>query len=335
MVKRAHLVQRKGSSLQYRHAREASAGLVGMRIVTNGVVSRKRIRATEEGSPRPGNQAGDDPQDAAVLLQGKARRMGVVDSDTGEVVVMRAFLPAIKSSAVLRFVRRRCGGDFCALARRLRAIHGPLARLNRDSVALPEKPGETVLIGPQANRFNKTLYGRRVLPSKAFQQLAKSLADRRFYTGLVAAIEKDTLALVGAKDLEVNASAVVRLGDAHCLGESETLSLFGQTEIVVDAAFAPHRDKDCVKGSFTSVLAVYEGGGSVQGGSQTFPERGVVMTMPNGTLAAGRYGSELHAVTPAGTPDCSARVAVVCFINRNAVEGAVRDDRDRKRTKRA
>ncbi len=47
--------------------------------------------------------------------------------------------------------------------------------------------------------------------------------------------------------------------------------------------------------------------------------------MPNGTLAVGRYGDDLHAVNPAATPDCSARVAVVCFINKGAAEGAARD----------
>jgi hypothetical protein len=270
MVKRVRkkLNQRKGDTKQYPAAWAATTRHIGMRVVTGGMVSRRRVPASV-GKPRPGNLAGDVPEDAQVLLQGCAKSMGILDAETGEVVVMRAFLPSNSSSAVTRLVASRFGGDFCALARWLRGLRTNLPRLDRDSVALPEHPGETVIIGPQSNRFNMTHYGRRVLPSKAFTELEKRNggADLGLYVELVAAIEEDTVALVGAKELAANKSAVKKLGHAHCLGKKTRLSFFGQTEIIVNAGFVPHRDEGCADGSFTSVLALYEGSVSVQGGS--------------------------------------------------------------------
>jgi hypothetical protein len=284
--------------------------------------------------------AGETPDAEWVVVQaGKGSTVYVRDKDSKRLVALRVVKPPHISSLVARYFPGSEVDSWRAFARRLRSIQKGLPRLKRSSSEEGTKKGsKTVYLGLQGNPGNKkrrlsdgspaptNLHNPAndaVVATVALQELAKKRpAEHAFYLDVVAAVDADTRAHLG-DEAAVNADAVGRIPAPLRKHLGKGVELFAQTEIISSTAFKAHYDTSCVPSTFSSVLVVGDGAGFA-GGGQVLLQRGVELTVPQGTLIAARYGEELHGVTMTNASKNNNRVAVVAFVGSPVVGRAAK-----------
>jgi hypothetical protein len=338
--------QPKGSTMN-KKASPASVRHAGQYTVrASGKLLRAKIPPTpemKEWSPTAeataqfvsrGSPKGEWPEAEWVVVEGNAS-VSIRDKDTDALVALRVVRPKHVSSFISRHFPGPKAEAWRACASRLLSIQKGLPRLKRSS-SEEGSNGKTVYLGIQGNPGNCKKRNRPdgsppvpnrynpandpVVATVALQTLARTKpADSAFYLDLVAAIDADTREYLGQKEAAVNAAAVGRLPASLRKHLGEGVELFTQTEIISSTAFGAHYDSSCVQYTFSSVLVLGDGDGFA-GGGQVLLQRGVELTVPQGTLIVARYGEELHGVTSSNATARNNRVAVVAFVGRAVVE---------------